>query len=428
MRWKEESDLKEFDTVIVGGGISGIKSALDLADIGYRVGLIERAPFIGGKVSKITKTFPNFEETKNNLIEEMDKVLNNKNIDLMTNSEITGCTGDFGEYNVKVVHKARFVKKTGDFFDRCMDVCPIEVPNEYNEGLNNRKAIYMPYPEAVPGLFAIDAEHCNKCGECVKVAEDGAIDLDMKDEEEEIKTKAIIVSTGYDLFKPDGLYGYGELKDVITSMQLVRMLDPDGPTKGKVLRPSDGSEAKKIGFILCVGSRNINYNLYCSNYCCSFTIKNALELKDEDPSKNVYVIYMDIRTPFKGTEELYIDARTKGLHFLRGKPAIVTENDNKIKLKFFETFTDKSLELNLDLLVLAEASLPSKDAKNLADILGITTDDYGFFTGNSRLSPLETNKKGVLVCGCAEGLKDSSLSVSQGSAAAAKVSALISNT
>lgn len=345
----------------------------------------------------------------------------------MTNSEVKECTGDFGDYNIKITHKARFVKKSGDFFDKCVEVCPIEVPNEYNEGLDNRKAIYMPYLEAVPKLFAIDAEHCDKCGECVKVAEDGAIDLDMKDEDDEIKTKTIVLATGYDLFKPNGLYGFGDAKDVITSMQLIRMLDPDGPTKGEVLRPSDGAEAKKIGFILCVGSRNINYNLYCSNYCCSFTIKNALELKEEDPTRDVYIIYMDIRTPFKGTEELYRAAREKGIHFLRGKPAVVSEKDDKIKVKFFETFTDKSLELDLDLLVLAEASMPSKDAKDLAGIFGINTDDYGFFVGSSRLSPIETNKKGILICGCAEGLKDTSLSVSQGSAAAAKISALISN-
>jgi len=419
--------LREFDAVIVGGGVSGIRSALDLADMGYKVGLIEKTPFIGGKVSKIKKTFPKFEDVRKVLTDEMERLSINKNIELMTNSEIKECTGDFGEYNIKVIHKARFVKKMGDFFNKCVEVCPVEIPNEFNEGLDNRKAIYMPYPNAVPRLFAIDAEHCNKCGECVKVAGDDAIDLDMNDEEEDIKAKTIVLATGYDLFKPNGLYGYGEIKDVITSMQLVRMLDPDGPTEGKVLRPSDGVEAEKIGFILCVGSRNINYNRYCSNYCCSFTIKNALELKDEDQKKEVYIIYMDIRTPFKGTEELYIDARTKGLHFLRGKPAIVTENNNKIKVKFFETFIDKSIELNLDLLVLAEASLPSKDAENLADIFGITTDDYGFFTGNSRLSPIETNKKGVLICGCAEGLKDISLSVSQGSAVAAKISTMISN-
>ncbi|HIH78478.1 MAG TPA: CoB--CoM heterodisulfide reductase iron-sulfur subunit A family protein [Halobacteria archaeon] len=419
--------MKEFDTVIVGGGVSGIRSALDLAEMGYKVGLIEKTPFIGGKVSKLTKTFPKFEDAKKSLIDETDRLLNNKNIELMTNSEIKECTGDFGDYIIKITRKARFVKKMGDFFGKCVEVCPVEVPNEYNEGLDNRKAIYMPYPNAVPKLFAIDAEHCDRCGECVKVAEEGAIDLNMTDEDEEIKTKTIVLATGYDLFKPSGLYGFGDVKDVITSMQLVRMLDPDGPTKGRVLRPSDGTEAKKVGFILCVGSRNINYNLYCSNYCCSFTIKNALELKDEDPTKDVYVIYMDIRTPFKGTEELYRDAREKGVHFLRGKPAIVSKNDNKIKVKFFETFTDKSLELDLDLLVLAEASLPSKDAKSLADILGIATDDYGFFIGNSRLSPIETSKKGVLVCGCAEGLKDTSLSVSQGSAAASRISALISN-
>jgi heterodisulfide reductase subunit A len=260
----------------------------------------------------------------------------------------------------------------------------------------------------------------------VKVCPKDAIDLNMKDEEEEIKAKTVILATGYDSFEPKGLYGYGDHKDVITSMQLVRMFDPDGPTGGKILRPSDGEEAKDVGFILCVGSRDINYKPYCSNYCCTFTIKNALELKEADPERNVYVIYMDIRTPFKGAEELYRKARESGVRFLRGRPATLKEKEGEIVVNFFENFIDKELELKLDLLILAEASLPSKDAKELAKLFGVETDDYGFFTENSEFNSVETKRDGVLICGCAQGLKDISSSVSQGSAAAVRAAVLLS--
>jgi len=419
--------LRSFDALVVGGGVSGIRAALDLAGMNYNVCLVEKEPFIGGKVAKITKTFPNLENPREDLVNDMEKLESDPNIELMTNTQMLGCDGSLNNFSTKVLRKARFVNESCDACGKCMEVCPEEIPNAFNGNLDTRKAIYIPFLQAVPKIYAIDEGGCTKCEECVKVCPKDAIDLNMKGTEKEIGAKTVILATGYDLFEPRGLYGYGDYEDVITSMQLVRMSDTDGPTGGKILRPSDGKEAKDVGFILCAGSRDVNYNPYCSNYCCTFTIKNALELKEADPTRNVYVIYMDIRTPFKGAEELYRKARESGVKFLRGRPATVKEEDGKLLVSFFENFIDKELELNLDLLVLAEASLPSKDSKELAKLFGIDTDDYGFFTEkNSRLAPIETKREGILICGCAQGLKDISLSVSQGSAAAAKASALLS--
>ncbi|VUT25571.1 MAG: CoB--CoM heterodisulfide reductase iron-sulfur subunit A [Candidatus Methanolliviera sp. GoM_asphalt] len=419
--------MRSFDALVVGGGVSGIRAILDLAEMNYKVCLVEKDHYIGGKVAKITKTFPNLENPREDLVSEMKELESNPNIELMTNTRVLGCDGSLNNFSAKVLHKARFVNDSCDACGKCSEVCPEDVPNAFNGNLDNRKAIYIPFSQAVPNLYAIDEDACTKCEECVKVCPKDAIDLSIKDIEEDIGAKTVILSTGYDLFEPEGLYGYGDYKDVITSMQLIRMSDTEGPTKGKIIRPSNGEEVKDVGFILCVGSRDVNYNPYCSNYCCTFTIKNALELKEKDPSRNVYVIYMDIRTPFKGAEELYRRARESGVKFLRGRPATVKEDDGKIKVSFFENFIDKELELNLDLLVLAEASLPSKDSKELAKLFGIDTDDYGFFAEkNSRLAPLKTKNKGILICGCAQGLKDISLSVSQGSAAAARASALLS--
>ncbi|MCK4953692.1 CoB--CoM heterodisulfide reductase iron-sulfur subunit A family protein, partial [Candidatus Bathyarchaeota archaeon] len=325
--------------MVLGGGVAGLNAALDLANMGFKVYLVERNVSVGGHVAQLGKTFPILDCSKcpflsrcnqtnlgfSCIYPRMFDVANHPNIELLTYSEVKQVEGVIGSYKVKVVRKPRFVEEAnciscGD----CNEKCPVEVPSEFEAGLSTRKAIYMPFPLVMPLMYTIDRENCihfteDGCRICEKVCEYDAINYEQKPEEITFEVGIVIVATGFDIYEPYDLkeYGYGSYKNVITGLQLERLMCVAGPTSGKLLRPSDGRESRRIVFIQCVGSRDVNKYEYCSGFCCMLAIKNAVTLKEREKDVKINILYKDMRTNFKGYEELYQTARDLGIEFTR---------------------------------------------------------------------------------------------------------------
>ena len=354
-------------------------------------------------------------------------------IKLLTYSEVKEVSGYIGNFKVKVEKKPRYVipeRCTG--CGLCEEVCPIEVPNDFEEQLGPRKAIYVPQPQAVPLIYTIDIDNCIKCFKCVDACgELSAIDLSQQPEEIELEVGAIIVATGFDLFDPTPIeeYGYGRYENVLTTLELERLHDSGGPTVGQLIRPSDGKVPKSLALIQCVGSRDSRFMEYCSGFCCMYTIKNALLLKMMYPDMEISIFYIDIRAPGKGYEEFYQRARNEGIHFIQGRPARITE-DPRTKNLFIQA-EDRALgeviRLEVEMVALSPAAVPRKDAAHLGQILTITEDSSGFYReSHPKLKPIDTATEGVFLAGAAQGPKDIPACVSQGSAAAARAGRILS--
>lgn len=414
-------------TLIVGGGIAGIQAALDLAGQGYKVILVENTPSIGGKMAMLDKTFPTMDCSACILTPKMVSVSRDPNIELLTYSEVKEITGYIGNFNVKIERKSKYVTKECTGCGICTNTCPIEVPNEFDEGIGTRKAIYIPFPQAVPQVYTIDRENCIECGMCKNVCEADAVDYNMKIEILERQVGTIIIATGYDIFdaKRKEEYGYGRYKNVINAMEFERFINAAGPTGGKLRKPSDGKKPESIGFIQCVGSRDETVgNLYCSRVCCMYAIKNARIYKEKHPEAQVYIFYTDIRAFGKGYEEFYKSAQEEyDVKFIKGRPAEVVE-DPKTKnliLKVEDTLLGKNLEIELDLVVLSVGMEPAKSAEDIQKIVRIGRTSDGFFLeAHPKLKPVDTLTEGVFLAGAAQGPKDIPDSVAQGSAAAAR--------
>jgi heterodisulfide reductase subunit A len=368
----------------------------------------------------------------------MVDVSQNKNIKLYTYSELQEVKGFVGNFEIKIRKKARSVdieKCTG--CGVCYSKCPTKIPSEFEEGLGIRKAIYVPFPQAVPNVPVIDRENCRffkegKCKVCQKVCPAGAINYEEEDEIISEKVGAIIVATGFDTFDPGVLYeyGYGRYKDVITSLQFERLINAGGPTKGEIKRPSDGKHPKVVAFIQCVGSRDDTVNRpYCSKVCCMYTAKQAILLKEHEKEAKSYVFYIDTRAAGKGYEEFIRRAQEEyGAVYIRGKVAKIFERGDKLVLKAEDSLIGKKIELQVDMVVLAVGIQPKKDAVKLAQMLNISYDTYGFYNeAHPKLRPVETNTDGIYLAGVCQGVKDIPESVAQGSAAAAKVCSLFSS-
>jgi len=424
--------------LVIGGGIAGIQSALDLAEAGIETLLLERTPSIGGHMAQLDETFPTLDCSQCILTPKMVSVAQNPHITLHTYSELEKVDGFVGNFRVTIKHKARFVdekKCTG--CGLCQQKCPTQIPAEFDEGIGKRKAIYIPFPQAVPNIPVIDKEHCiwfkkGKCRVCEKVCPAGAINYEQQDEYITEEVGAIIVATGYRLMPKNvyGEYGYGRFKDVINGLEFERMLSASGPTSGKVLRPSDGKEPKVVVFIQCAGSRDPRKGVpYCSRICCMYTAKHSMLLKHKCPGVKAIVFYIDIRAGGKGYEEFVRRAEEEeGATFIRGRVSRIYQKGNKLIVKGVDTLTGSQLEVEADLVVLATAIMPQEDAKELAQKLGISYDEYGFFTeAHPKLRPVETSKAGVFLAGCAQAPKDIPDVVAQASGAASKVLALFSN-
>ncbi|MGE4537512.1 MAG: 4Fe-4S binding protein [Desulfovibrio sp.] len=424
--------------MVIGGGVAGIQAALDCADGGLDVVLVERESTIGGKMAKLDKTFPTVDCSSCILGPKMVDVSQHPNITLHAYSEVDSIGGYVGNFQVQVKKKATYVDWelcTG--CGACTEKCPSKKnPDRFNENIGPTTSINIPFPQAIPKKAVIDPTTCRqfvkgKCGVCAKVCPTGAIKYDMTDEIVTEEVGAIVAATGYDLFDISKVteYGGGRYPDVITGLQYERLLSASGPTGGHVKRPSDGKEPKTVVFIQCVGSRDKSLDRpYCSGFCCMYTAKQAILTKDHIPDSQSYVFYMDIRSPGKMYDEFTRRAMEEyGARYIRGRVAMVYPKNGKMIVRGADTLAGTQVEVEADLVVLAAGAEAAKGAPQLAEKLRISYDKYGFFMeSHVKLKPVETNTAGVYLAGSCQGPKDIPQSVSQGSAAAAKVLALFS--
>ncbi len=425
--------------LVIGGGIAGIQTALDIADAGFPVDIVEKNPTIGGKMAQIDKTFPTLDCAACILTPKMVDCAQNELINIYSYSEVESVSGFVGNFSVKIRKKARFVdevKCTG--CGLCTEKCPVKkVPNEFNLNMDNRRAVYIPFAQAVPKIATIDADYCNmlkngKCGVCAKVCTAGAIDYKQQDSFVEEKYGAIVVATGFNPISVEKYdeYAYSQSKDVITSLEFERLTNAAGPTAGKLLRPSDGEHPHTIVFIQCVGSRCTpeKGKSYCSKICCMYTAKHAMLTREKYPDTDVYVFYIDVRTPGKSFDEFYRRAVEEyGVHYIKGMVGkVAPQADGSLMVQASDLIANEQLKIKADLVVLAAAIEPDKSARPLATMLTASMDTNDFFTeAHPKLRPVESPTAGIFLSGTCQGPKDIPETVSQASAAAAKVIGLL---
>ena len=425
--------------LVIGGGIAGIQTALDIAEAGFEVDIVEKQPTIGGKMTQIDKTFPTLDCAACILTPKMVDCAQNDKIHIYAYSEVEHVGGFVGNFHVKIRRKARFVKEdvcTG--CGACTENCPQKkVPNEFNLGLDTRRAIYIPFAQAVPKVATIDPDSCNmlkngKCGVCAKVCTAGAIDYKQKDEIVEREYGAIVAATGFqpiDLSKFDE-FAYSKSPDVVSSLEFERLMNAAGPTGGTLLRPSDGAHPKTIVFVQCVGSRCSDAQKgksYCSKICCMYTAKHAMLCREKYPDTDVYVFYIDVRTPGKNFDEFYRRAVEEyGVHYIKGMVGKVVPEGGKLKVQASDLLDNRQLHIDADMVVLAAAIEPDKSARSVATMLTASMDTNDFFTeAHPKLRPVESPTAGVFLSGTCQGPKDIPETVAQASAAAAKVIGLL---
>ena len=425
--------------LVIGGGIAGIQTALDIAEAGFEVDIVEKQPTIGGKMTQIDKTFPTLDCAACILTPKMVDCAQNDKIHIYAYSEVEHVGGFVGNFHVKIRRKARFVKEdvcTG--CGACTEKCPQKkVPNEFNLGLDTRRAIYIPFAQAVPKVATIDPDSCNmlkngKCGVCAKVCTAGAIDYKQKDEIVEREYGAIVAATGFqpiDLSQFDE-FAYSKSPDVVSSLEFERLMNAAGPTGGTLLRPSDGAHPKTIVFVQCVGSRCEDAQKgksYCSKICCMYTAKHAMLCREKYPDTDVYVFYIDVRTPGKNFDEFYRRAVEEyGVHYIKGMVGKVVPENGKLKVQASDLLDNRQLHIDADMVVLAAAIEPDKSARSVATMLTASMDTNDFFTeAHPKLRPVESPTAGVFLSGTCQGPKDIPETVAQASAAAAKVIGLL---
>jgi heterodisulfide reductase subunit A len=423
--------------LVIGGGIAGLTASLDLADGGYEVLLVEREAALGGHMAQLARTFPDLDPAPEGLISKASEVARHPKIRLLCFSELEDVKGYVGNFDLAILKKATsvdWIKCNG--CGLCMKKCPVEYVSPFERGLGMQKAIDLLHPLSIPGKPIIHRDHCRyfldkSCRRCEEACPEKAIDFEQKDERVQEKVGAIIVATGYELYPKErlGEYGYGEIPDVIDGLTFERMVSPNGPTKGKILRPSDGKVPKEMVFIQCVASRDPDrYMPYCSRICCMYTAKHAKIYKEQVPEGQPYVFYMDIRSDCKGYEEFLQKTIEEGkILYLRGRVSRVFQEDGKVRVLGVDTLTGRMVEVAADMVVLATAIVPSDGVKDLAAKLRATVDRHGFLTeAHIKLYPVESSTKGIYLAGCGQSPKDISDTVSQASATASKVQALLS--
>lgn len=425
--------------LVIGGGIAGLQTALDIAEAGFPVDVVERKPTIGGKMAQLDKTFPTLDCAACILTPKMVEAAQHENINLYTYSEVESVSGFVGNFNVKIRRKARFVDEhVCNGCGVCMTKCPAKTAkSEFDQGLRKRPAIYIPFAQAIPNVPVIDREHCikfktGKCGVCQKVCGPGAVDYEQQDSFIEEKYGAIVVATGFDTMSPEpfGEYHYGEYPDVITSLEFERLCNAAGPTGGHLVRPSDEKEPKRIVFVQCVGSRGASdcEKGYCSKICCMYTAKHAMLVREKYPDSEVYVFYIDVRTPGKAFDEFQRRAIEQyGVRYIKGMVGEIEEQGDKLVVQASDLLNDTQLHIDADMVVLAVAVEPEEGARKLATMLTASMDTNDFFTeAHPKLRPVESPTAGIFLSGLCQGPKDIPETVAQAGAAASKAIGLLS--
>ncbi|MFX1236372.1 MAG: 4Fe-4S binding protein [Promethearchaeota archaeon] len=421
--------------LIIGAGIAGMNAALDLGTEGYQVHLVEKTATIGGHMAQLDKTFPTMDCSACILTPRMVDVARNKNIKIHSYSEVIDVSGYVGNFEATIMHKPHYVdqeKCTG--CGACAEACPVTCGNEFDLGLGTRKAIYIPFPQAVPGEYTIDMDKCIQCGICARpdVCEPGAINYDDKPVYEKVKIGTIIIATGWDLYDATQLkqYGFGKYPNVINGLQMERLLSSIGPLEGKPARPSDLKAPHSVAFLQCVGSRNFREgcNQYCSRVCCMYATKQARQYKEKHPEADIYIFYMDIRAFGKGYEEFYESAaREYGITYIRGRIAEVSEDeDHNIIIRAEDTLLQTPIEVKVDMLVLSTGLEPKSDADKVSSLLSVQRSADGFFMeAHPKLRPVDTLTNGIFVAGVAQGPKDIPDTVAQAKGAASSAATLM---
>lgn len=425
--------------LVIGGGIAGIQTALDIADAGFPVDIVEKKPTIGGKMSQIDKTFPTLDCAACILTPKMVDVAQNDKIRIFSYSEVSDVKGFVGNFHVTIRRKARYVKEdvcTG--CGLCTEKCPQKkVPNEFNLGLDTRRAIYIPFAQAVPKVATIDPDYCmmlqkGKCGVCSKVCTAGAIDYKQQDTFQEESYGAIVVATGFNPISMEKFdeFAYSKSPDVVTSLEYERLMNAAGPTGGTLLRPSDRTHPHTIVFVQCVGSRcdgGGKGKPYCSKICCMYTAKHAMLTREKYPDTEVYVFYIDVRTPGKNFDEFYRRAVEEyDVHYIKGMVGKVTPQEGKLKVQASDLLGNRQMHIDADMVVLAAAIEPDESARSLATMLTASMDTNDFFTeAHPKLRPVESPTAGIFLSGACQGPKDIPETVAQAGAAASKVIGLL---
>jgi heterodisulfide reductase subunit A len=422
------------EVLVIGGGIAGIQAALDLAEQGLRVHLVERLPSIGGRMAQLDKTFPTNDCSTCILSPKMVDCARHPYIELHTYSEVQAVSGQAAAFSVRLLKHARYVDE-----DRCTGCgecalkCPSKVPDQFNMKLNERRAIYLHFPQAVPMVMTIDPEHCTylnhgKCGLCKTICEAGAIDFEQQDRILDLEVGAIVVATGFDFYDPSsiGQYHYHRYPNVITALEYERLISPSGPTGGHLKRPGDGQPAETIGFVQCAGSRHVRYNRYCSTVCCVHSTKEAVLAWEHDQAARSFIFYTDLRGSGKGFRQ-YMDRAEQeyNVTFVRGRVAQILEDGNHNPvIRYEDALSSRPKRMAVDLAVLATSLVPRSDASDLANMLGIELDEFGFVRSGP-FAPADTSRHGILACGCCLGPVDIPQSVAQASAAAARAAEIV---
>jgi len=422
------------DVLVIGGGIAGIQAALDLADMGAQVHLVERLPSIGGRMAQLDKTFPTNDCSTCILSPKMNDCARHPNVTLHTYAEVTALEGHAGDFRVTILKHPRYVngtKCTG--CGECIQKCPAKVPDAFDMELRERKAIYLYFPQSIPQVVTIDPDHCiylqrGKCGVCAKICQAEAIDFEQTAQQVILHVGAVVIATGFDFFNPRGLtqFGYEQCPNVITALEYERLTSASGPTGGHLLRPSDGQPAKRIGFIQCVGSRDVRNQAFCSSVCCMHSSKQAVLAAEHDPEVESTIFYADFRASGKGFREYVNRAeRDYGVRYIRSRVARIEEDGaHNPVIRYEDANTYRPAQMTVDMAVLATSLIPRPETAKLARLLGVEIDSFGFLKTDP-FAPVDTSRPGIFAAGCCRGPFDIPESVMQASAAAARAAQLV---
>lgn len=421
---------------VIGGGISGISAAISLGKQGIKTYLIEKKPSIGGKMVKIGKVFSPVklaEECGMCLLNPIiNEVIWHENIEIMTNTNVLSTERRSGNFNILLESKPRYVDSEKCIScGKCAEICPVEVPDSWNDNLSNRKAIYKPFSQSYPDSYTIDMENCEKCGKCMRQCPMEAIYLKGETEMIPLNVGSVIIATGHENIDPNlrPEYGYNRYEDVITQSELGRIMGVNGPTKGKLKMLSNGKVPRRVVMIQCVGSRDEkpDGHKYCSKVCCMVALKNANIIKQKYPETDVIICYTDMRTPGM-YEKYYKHGQDNGIRLIRGRPGEVDKKKDFLVVKVEDTLQKKFTEIETDMVVLSTAIEPSEGTKKIADVMDVgLTEDMFIKETHPKIKPVTTDVKGAYVCGTAQGPKDITDSIVQANAAASKVSEIMND-